>query len=68
MQSIWDAPSDRDYYGCEDSETEEICIHCAANESQAHEQWCPMSRPARESENHAGGLTPPVPLEKPKTP
>lgn len=52
MYSMWDAPSDRDYYGCEDEPTEEICFYCQANESQAHEQWCPYNRPAREPETH----------------
>ena len=50
MWSIWNAPSDRDYYdqfGPPPDEPE-LCHDCgAAVEEQPHEPWCPASlRPA----------------------
>jgi len=49
MWSMWDAPSDRDYYGqWEPPEEPERCLDCGAREDQACEEWCSSSRPASE--------------------
>ena len=54
MWSIWNAPSDRDYYdqfGSRWPDEPELCHDCGAllEDSQPHEPWCPASlRPAAE--------------------
>lgn len=45
MWSMWNAPSDRDYYNAygwdEDDRPEpEHCSHCGAGGDQACEEWC----------------------------
>ena len=52
MWSMWNAPSDRDYYdplGLDSDEDEsEICEDCGARWHQACEDWCETNRPAPE--------------------
>jgi len=53
MWSMWNAPSDRDYYdpdgrGEEDDEPEG-CVHCGARSDQACEEWCTTNAPASEA-------------------
>lgn len=41
MWSMWDAPSDRDYYGdYEEPAAEVLCDGCGAGELEACEPWC----------------------------
>ncbi len=41
MWSMWNAPSDRDYYGTDDEPDEpEFCSNCGARWDQACEQNC----------------------------
>lgn len=51
--SIWNAPSDRDYYeqlGPRWPEDPEHCHECgAAVEEQPHEPWCPENKPSKEA-------------------
>jgi hypothetical protein len=52
MWSIWNAPSDRDYYdrfGWADEEDDEpeYCGHCGARWDQVCEEWCYSNAPAR---------------------
>lgn len=47
--SMWNAPSDRDYYGhVGEPEPEELCFSCGAGELQACEESCATNRPADE--------------------
>lgn len=66
--TIWDAPSDRDYYGqqanasftCEDDDEDgdpNACRECGATPDEAHEEWCPYHRSAPEPA--------PIPEEQP---
>jgi len=49
MWSMWNAPSDRDYYEqFSPPEEEERCFSCGAGELQACEEWCETNRPAEE--------------------
>ena len=52
MWSIWNAPSDRDYYGCSGSDDQddepEYCFHCGARWDQACEEWCCTNASASE--------------------
>ena len=51
MWSMWNAPSDRDYYdplGLEDVDEPEICEGCGARWDRACEEWCETNRPASE--------------------
>src|SRR5215469_17249112 len=51
MWSMWNAPSDRDYYdplGLEDVDEPEICEGCGARWNRACEEWCETNRPASE--------------------
>jgi hypothetical protein len=52
MWSIWNAPSDRDYYdpygSDEKHEEPEYCYHCGARWDQACEEWCCTNSPASE--------------------
>lgn len=49
MWSMWDAPSDRDYYGdCEPPEQMERCYSCGADDLHPCEEWCDTNRPAEE--------------------
>ena len=51
MWSIWNAPSDRDYYdqfGREEQDEEPDCWHCGARWDQACEEWCCTNMPAPE--------------------
>jgi hypothetical protein len=48
MWSMWNAPSDRDYYDplgldCDEDEPE-ICEDCGARRNQACEEWCETNR------------------------
>ena len=68
MLSIWDAPSDRDYYdqfgpGEADEEREFYCDHCGARWDQACEQWCITNAPASEPAPTDGGASSAWPLE-----
>ena len=54
MWSMWNAPSDRDYYDplgldCDENECE-ICEDCGArsDRGEACEDWCETNRPVRE--------------------
>ena len=54
MWSMWNAPSDRDYYdplglNCDEDEPE-ICGDCSArwDRGEACEEWCETNRPVRE--------------------
>jgi hypothetical protein len=53
MWSIWNAPSDRDYYdpfGWDEEDDEpQFCEHCGAREDQACEEWCVTNAPASET-------------------
>ncbi len=49
MRSMWNAPSDRDYYGDGEPEPEERCLDCGAGELEACEPWCETNRPAEEA-------------------
>ena len=53
MWSIWNAPSDRDYYDPsgldEGDEQPEYCQHCGARWDQACEEWCDTNAPASEA-------------------
>ncbi len=52
MWSMWNAPSDRDYYdpygSDEQGEEPEYCGHCGARWDQACEEWCCTNAPASE--------------------
>ena len=52
MLSIWDAPSDRDYYDQfgpgESDEEPEYCADCGARSDKACEEWCSTNAPASE--------------------
>ena len=52
MWSMWNAPSDRDYYdpygSDEQDEEPEYCCHCGARWDQACEEWCSTNAPASE--------------------
>jgi hypothetical protein len=52
MWSMWNAPSDRDYYdpcGRDDEDDQpEYCCHCGAGGDQACEEWCYTNAPAFE--------------------
>ena len=53
MWSMWNAPSDRDYYDplgldCDEDEPE-ICEDCGARWNQACEDWCETNRPVAET-------------------
>jgi hypothetical protein len=54
MWSMWNAPSDRDYYDPEglmekeEEEEPEFCFSCYARSDQACEEWCETNRPASE--------------------
>jgi hypothetical protein len=52
MWSMWNAPSDRDYYdpyGRDDEDEQtEYCCHCGAGKDQACEEWCYTDAPASE--------------------
>jgi hypothetical protein len=53
MWSIWNAPSDRDYYeqfgwDGEEADEPEYCGHCGARWDQACEEWCYSNAPAPE--------------------
>lgn len=52
MWSIWNAPSDRDYYDCygdgDQDDEPEYCGHCGARWDQACEEWCCTNAPASE--------------------
>ena len=51
MWSMWNAPSDRDYYdplGLDDVDEPEICEDCGARWDRACEEWCETNRPASE--------------------
>ena len=52
MWSMWNAPSDRDYYdpyGADEQDEEpEYCCHCGARWDQACEEWCFTNAPASE--------------------
>jgi len=54
MWSMWNAPSDRDYYDplgldCDEDEAE-ICVDCSArwDRGEACEDWCETNRPVPE--------------------
>jgi len=54
MWSMWNAPSDRDYYypygwdeAYEDDEPD-CCSHCGARWDQSCEEWCDGNAPASE--------------------
>ena len=53
MWSMWNAPSDRDYYEPygrdEEDEEPEYCQHCGARWDQACEEWCDTNVPASEA-------------------
>jgi hypothetical protein len=53
MWSMWNAPSDRDYYepyGPDDEDEQpQHCQHCGAREDQACEEWCDTNTPASEA-------------------
>jgi hypothetical protein len=53
MYSIYNAPSDRDYYGEGEPEPEERCLCCGASEVQEHEEDCEANRPAEEPQADA---------------
>lgn len=54
MWSMWNAPSDRDYYDscgwdeCEEDDEPKYCGHCGARWDQACEEWCYTNAPAFE--------------------
>jgi hypothetical protein len=52
MWSMWNAPSDRDYYdpyeSDEQDEEQEYCGHCGARWDEACEAWCCTKEPASE--------------------
>ena len=49
MWSIWNAPSDRDYYyPFGEEEHEERCAYCGSGELEACEPWCEENSPAAE--------------------
>ena len=54
MWSMWNAPSDRDYYDssiwdeCEEDDEPEYCGQCGAGWHQACEDWCDTNAPASE--------------------
>jgi hypothetical protein len=52
MWSMWNAPSDRDYYEPygrdEENEQPEYCQYCGARWDQACEEWCDTNAPASE--------------------
>lgn len=58
MWSIWNAPSDRDYYdsyGDSNQDDEpKYCGHCGARRDQACEEWCCTNAPASEPEPTEG--------------
>jgi hypothetical protein len=53
MWSMWNAPSDRDYYEAygwdEEDDQSEYCQHCGARWDQACEEWCDSNAPASEA-------------------
>jgi len=53
MWSMWNAPSDRDYYEPygrdEEDEEPEYCQHCGARWDQPCEEWCDTNAPASEA-------------------
>ena len=53
MWSMWNAPSDRDYYDPygrdEEGDEPEGCVHCGARWDQACEEWCTTNAPASEA-------------------
>ena len=69
MLSIWDAPSDRDYYdqfgpGDPDEEPESYCDHCGARWDQACEEWCCTNAPASEPAPTDGAALSAEPVEE----
>jgi hypothetical protein len=48
MYSMYNAPSDRDYYEAREPPDEERCFCCGANESEEHEENCEANQAARE--------------------
>jgi hypothetical protein len=47
---MWDAPSDRDYYGHRDEPVDELgCAHCGADETQVCEPHCATNAPAADA-------------------
>ena len=68
MLSIWDAPSDRDYYdqfgaGEPDDELESYCGDCGARSNQACEEWCSANTPASEPAPTDGATLSAEPVE-----
>ena len=74
MWSIWNAPSDRDYYdqfGRDEPEEEPGCCHCGASWDQACEEWCCTNMPALEpppAESNELELLPAKPKELTRCP
>ena len=49
MWSMWNAPSDRDYYGYdEEPEPDDRCFDCGASDVQPCEEHCMTNRAAEE--------------------
>ena len=69
MLSIWNAPSDRDYYDQfridELEEDPEYCVHCGARWwDQACEEWCCSNAPASEPASTDGAASAAEPVEQ----